>query len=339
MTSRRGWARAIAGLAVAALFLALLARRVDWAEVRQVLAGARWWPLALGLVALAADMSARIVRWWWMLRAAEPGLPLLSCVRPFLGSLALNNTVPLRAGDVVRVFGFRHALRAPAAHVAGTLVLERMLDLLVLLAILFAGAIGTSGVFPHGFIVLAGFAGTVAVVLLLTLTIFPREITALLQRLLLRIFSGRKWLPRLSQAVAQLTGSVALLRSPPRAIRLIGLSILAWILEGAVFASVVWSLGIAVPWTAPWLSLAAATLATLLPSSPGYVGTFDYFAVLGLSAYGARAADATAFALLTHLMLWIPITVTGLLALGLSRPRSNPASVSDSLSSQSGAVA
>jgi glycosyltransferase 2 family protein len=79
-----------------------------------------------------------------------------------------------------------------------------------------------------------------------------------------------------------------------------------------------------VAWPAPWLSLAAATLATLLPSSPGYVGTFDYFATLGLTAYRSPAAGATAFALLTHLVLWLPITLAGLLTLLLSRGESRP---------------
>jgi uncharacterized protein (TIRG00374 family) len=319
VSAPRRWGRLLAGLAVAVLFIALLGRGVDWSDVRQVLAGAEWPLLLLGLLALTADMAARIARWWLMLRVADPDLRLITCIRPFLGSLALNNTVPLRAGDVVRVFGFRHALRAPTAHVVGTLVLERMLDLLVLLAILFGTVLGTSGVLPRSFVVAAGTAGVVAVMALLAITLMPATITGVIQRLVVRLFSGRSWLPRASQAVAQLTESLALLRSPGRAFRLLGLSLIAWMLEGAVFACAAWSLHIEVPWAAPWLSLAAATLATLLPSSPGYVGTFDYFATLGFTAYGASAAQATAVALLTHLLLWLPVTVAGFLALIVGR--------------------
>jgi len=317
MTSRA--ARAIAGLAVAGLFVALLARRVAWAGVRHALAGASPWPLVLGLVALTADMAARITRWWLMLRAAEPDLPLASCVRPFLGSLSLNNTMPLRAGDVVRVVGFRRTLRAPVAHVAGTLVLERMLDLLVLLAILLAGVAGTRGVFPHAFLVAAAAAGALALTTLLALTFLPGPITALIRRSMARLFGGRPWLPAGGRAVDQIAAACALLRSPGRAARLLGLSLVAWVLEGLVFVCAAWSLGLGVPWPAPWLALGAATLATLLPSSPGYVGTFDYFASLGLIAYGARAEGAAAFALVTHLMLWVPVTIVGLGALATAR--------------------
>ncbi len=69
-------------------------------------------------------------------------------------------------------------------------------------------------------------------------------------------------------------------------------------------------------------ALSTGALATLLPSSPGYVGTFDYFAILGITAYGASRAAAAAFALLVHFLLWLPPTVVGALCLmSLRGPR------------------
>jgi uncharacterized membrane protein YbhN (UPF0104 family) len=154
------------------------------------------------------------------------------------------------------------------------------------------------------------------------LTFFPVAISRRLQGLVGRVFGERKWAPAASRAVAQLTNSVGLLRHPGQAPRLVGLTVLAWLLEGAVFASVISSLHIEAGWTAAGLSLGAGTLATLIPSSPGYVGTFDYFAALGLTAYGVTPAAATAFALLVHLVLWVPVTCVGLALLLIRRPGS-----------------
>jgi glycosyltransferase 2 family protein len=338
VTNLRRWGRALAGLAVAVLFVALLARRINWAEVRQLIAGADWLLLLLALLALAGDMSARITRWWWMLRPVQPGLSWTSCARPFLASLAINNTVPLRAGDVVRVLGFQRSLRVPAAHVAGTLVLERMLDLLVLLLILFLSLSGTSGVLPESFLMLVNLAGAITLVALLTLTLVPSIISRFVQSMVTRLFGGRSWAERVNHLVVQLTQSLALLRSPSMAFRLLGMSLLAWLLEGAVFAYVLQSLHIPVPWIAAWLSLAAATLATLLPSSPGYVGTFDYFASLGLTAYGARFSSAAAFALVAHLVLWLPVTMAGLCALLWSRHPGMPSTVGSAPTDRAGAL-
>jgi uncharacterized membrane protein YbhN (UPF0104 family) len=59
--------------------------------------------------------------------------------------------------------------------------------------------------------------------------------------------------------------------------------------------------------------LAAATLATLVPSSPGYVGTFHYAAALTMEAAGMGRDAATAAAILIHGVLWLTTTAIGLL--------------------------
>jgi uncharacterized protein (TIRG00374 family) len=267
------------------------------------------------VLALAADMAARITRWWWMLRPIRPDHSWRACARPFLASLAVNNTVPLRAGDVLRVVGFQRTLQTPTAHIAGTLLLERMLDLLVLLLILFLSLSGTPGVFPRTFLILAQLAGVLCLGALIALTLVPGAIARFVQHLIGRLSGGRSWANSVNHLVVQLTDSLALLRSPSRALRLLGASAVAWMLEGAVFICVLQSLHVRVSWSAAWLSLSGATLATLLPSSPGYVGTFDYFASLGLRAHGAGYSVAAAYALLAHLVLWLPVTLAGFGAL------------------------
>jgi uncharacterized membrane protein YbhN (UPF0104 family) len=105
---------------------------------------------------------------------------------------------------------------------------------------------------------------------------------------------------------------------------LLVLSLAAWTMEGLVFAAAATSLGVAHAWLAPWLSLAAATLSTLLPGTPGYVGTFDWFATLGFVAYGVDRSAAAAAAVLVHLLLWVPVTLTGLALLGRRGRRPQP---------------
>ncbi len=96
-----------------------------------------------------------------------------------------------------------------------------------------------------------------------------------------------------------------------RLLALMLLSILIWTFEGSVFWSVSWAVTHESSILAPYFSLATGTLATLLPSSPGYVGTFDYFAMQGLHAYGTDITIAAAYALIVHLILWLPTTLAG----------------------------
>lgn len=313
MIVRKEWVRPAVGFLVAAVFFFLAFGRMQWRSIESVAASAAIGPLVLALVALTAAYFIRIVRWWWMLRALEPGLALRSCVRPYLLSIAANNTMPLRAGDLLRAFGFRDALRSSPVRVIGTLLIERLLDLFVLLAIFFAGVLGVAaGAIPPRFLTAGIVLGVASLVGLLVLVLAPEALHRVLQAILRAgPLARQRWIGRVSGVVEQLFGTLSLVQSPRRVLELLGLSLLSWGLEGAVYASVAWSLHAGGSLLAPWFSLATGTLATLLPSSPGYVGTFDYFAMLGLTAYGASRTVAAAFALLVHIILWLPVTLAG----------------------------
>jgi len=313
VTPVRASLRTAAGLAIAAVFLWLAFGRVDWNAMAAVAADARAGPLAVGLLALAAGFSVRIVRWWWMLRALEPALPLRACARPFLLSLAVNNTMPLRAGDVVRAVGFRDALRSPTMRVVGTLLIERVLDLFVLVALFFVGllAISRAGI-PRAFVTTAAMLGAGALMAVLVLILAPATLRSLVNRTSSsKPLAARPWTPRLREAAHHLFDAFSLVRSPARALGLLGLSLVAWLLEGSMYACVAWSLHAGGSPVAPWFAAATGTLATLIPSSPGYVGTFDYFAIVGMTAFGARRVVSTAFAMVAHLILWLPVTLVG----------------------------
>lgn len=324
MTRIARWLRPAAGLAVAAAFVWLLARRVEWSVVWRALGSAAPGPLLLGLALFAAALGVRVIRWWWMLRALEPALDPGACVRPFLASLALNNTLPFRAGDVVRAFGFRRALRSPPGRVLGTLAIERVLDLLVLLAIFFLGLLGVaSGVFPRGYVAAGAAAGALALGALAAFVLAPGAVARALDRLRARR-GGHPLAARALGAAGHFMEALGALQSPARALQLLALSALAWLLEGSLYAGVAWSLHVGGAPLAPWFALATGTLATLLPSSPGYIGTFDYFAMLGLAAYGADRSVAAAFALLVHVLLWVPVTAVGGLLLAAPARRVAP---------------
>ena len=311
------WLKLSIGFAVTAGFVWLLAREVDLDALRQAFAGLSVSTVLFALAFLAAGWALRIVRWWWMLRTLAPSLPLRVCAGPFLAGMAVNNVAPLRAGDAVRVLGFRRQLRAPTMAVAGTLVVERILDVAVLTALLFLGLLGLpAGTFPPGFVVvaasLAGGGIAVLVVLPLLAPVLGRVWKRLVGR---RAFGGWRWTQAVSSQGASLIEALRLVRSGPRTLVLIGLSAVAWASEGAAFVTVAAAVRAGAEPMGPWFALAAGTLATAIPSAPGYVGTFDWFAVQGIQAYGASTEVAVAFALTTHAVLWASSTAAGLFCL------------------------
>ena len=127
--------------------------------------------------------------------------------------------------------------------------------------------------------------------------------------------TDRNWLATVLDQGLRLAEALSLIGSLPRMLVLLALSGLSWGLEGAVFATVATAFHLELDPIAPWFSLATGTLATLLPSTPGYAGTFDYFTAQGLAVYGASTEVAAAFALTVHGLLWAPLTGCGLIYL------------------------
>ncbi len=310
----KGFLRLSLGIVLAALFFYLIFRHLDWQICRRTLVAANLTLIFFSLILLGLGYAVRVARWWWMLRSLDPTLPYRNCVTPFLFSYALNNLLPMRAGDLMRVLGFRRELQASGSQILGTVFIERLLDLLVLLGFLFIGLAGlTSGALPESFLGMALFLTCMVFLAVFLAMLAPGFITSFLASLSnLAFFQQHGWLEKVAAWSQQFAEALSLCRSPLVFCQLLAFSVTAWALEGGVFALV--SLAVKAQGSpyGPWFALATGTLATLLPSTPGYLGTFDYFALQGLVAYGAPYQEALAFALLIHAVLWLPVTLVGL---------------------------
>jgi uncharacterized membrane protein YbhN (UPF0104 family) len=51
----------------------------------------------------------------------------------------------------------------------------------------------------------------------------------------------------------------------------------------------------------------------MIPSAPGYVGTFQFFGVLALGAFGVGRELSLSVAVVSHAMQWILVTGIGFL--------------------------
>lgn len=312
--SIRRWILPLVGLGITAFFLWLLLSRVELHEVSGALSRISAVSLLIALVFLAAGYTVRVVRWWSMLRVLDPSVSLSACGWPFLVSIAVNNLLPFRAGDALRVVGFRKQLRAPAMRLLGTLLIERLLDLMTLLVFFFLGLLYvTDSKLPDYFIRLTSFIAAGGAVTVLAIFFFSTQIERLFYWITDRPgLTVRGWSDPMKEHGGHLLDALRVLQTPTLTLKLIALSVVVWSFEGAVFATVAHALSPESATSGPWFALSTGTLATLLPSSPGYVGTFDYFAMLGMMAFGAERTSATAFAVVVHVVLWLPLTVAGM---------------------------
>ena len=308
MSGRKAF-RLLLGVAVAALFVWLTLRQMDLARITEVLGGARLDLIAAASALLCAGYACRIARWRIMLARENPALRWPDCAGPLLAGFAANNVLPFRAGDVMRALAFNGRMGTTAGAVLATLFVERLLDLLMMLIML--GIALWS--FDFDLNRLLGFGGPALLAAacgVLAVLLFPGVLKPLAK--VLGALAGR--LPaarRLQVELDKATNTLSLLAGGPVMAALIAWSAVAWLAEGGVYWLAAQALvSIATP-AASWLALPVGTLATLIPSTPGYVGTFDYFTAQAMMTVGNERTASAIYAFLVHLILWLPPTVLG----------------------------
>ncbi len=307
----------LGGGALAALLMWLALRSVDGpalaAAVRQVTP----FPAALAPLALALGYACRIRRWQTMLRPYNEGLGFARAGVAFTASIAVNNLVPLRAGDALRSFGFAPWLGVAPGAVLATVIVERLLDLIVLIVALGAGlwAFSLTGA-AMGLAPGVGLGLWALALLGLALVLWPRALRplfALAERAAPAL--GPAGAGRLRRFLATMQASLDDLAGRRAMPVLVAWSLAVWLFEGATY----WLVALSVPGlanvSAAWLAMPAGTLATLLPSTPGHVGTFDYLAQAAMLAAGNPLIAATLMVLLVHAVLWLSTTLVGSLCL------------------------
>src|SRR3954451_2630244 len=275
---------------------------------------------ALALYALATCLRGE--RWLRLLRSSGSFLSRTDAYAVTVVGYMGNNALPARAGDVLKSVLSSRRAGTPTADGFGSLVAERVLDA-VALVFVFAVLVTTLHL-PLGVEgwMLAAVAG--GLVLAAAAAAFLGRDTG----------AGR----RLQELGARLLAPTRRLWSPTGA-GLLALSVVLWLIEGFVYA--VLGAGGGVPlWVVLWLSggsvyavlgavagvhlslldglyiMALANLVALAPAAPGYLGTFDAAVLLGvrLVAGGTHAA-ALAYAVVVRFVLFVPITLVGLVAL------------------------
>ena len=68
-----------------------------------------------------------------------------------------------------------------------------------------------------------------------------------------------------------------------------------------------------VSWEKTVVLLLATCFGTAIPAAPGYIGTFDYFSKMALVLYGVNESVAASFAITTHFMSIVPLTLVGII--------------------------
>ncbi len=294
------------------------ARKLAWIVVSIVSLGAViWWgsrqqapkmptsgvAIAWIVASLAAYGLAIFLRGWrWDRILNLSGIPHDRADAFWLIPVAYagNTVLPLRGGEILRISILSKRANASVREVVGSVIAERILDvgtLAVLFAVLtWAGVDGA----PTGKIAAYVVGGLVVLT-----AAFLLAYLVLRRRGRFDAFAGRvRPYARASRLFTNGEGFT-----------LAGVSGVIWLLEGLTVMFVGLSLGIHLGLLPALLTNVIATLASAIPAGPGFVGTYDGGILLGLNAAGVQGGTATGFLILVRFVVFVPVTIVGLVVL------------------------
>jgi uncharacterized protein (TIRG00374 family) len=303
--------RLILGLLSSVAFVFLLLRGVNPGELlRHILAlNVLYIVPAMGMYFLGVWLRA--VRWRRILGpVADVPTSRLNAVE--LMGFGVNNVMPIRAGELVRAWLLMHSHGVRPAATIGSIVVERILDGLFLCLILVVGLLSLplDDWMRQGVLLAAAIfgAGTLGV---LIAAVAPGVVLRLVG-LVLRPAGLRVQDLLLGHAAAFLNGFAAL-KHGPTLIAVLLLTVAGWMAEASVYWFLLMGFSLPVGFAGAALGMSAANLATIIPSSPGYVGTFHLpLQSILSSGYGIDHAEAAAYAIVAHAVLVLPIAALGI---------------------------
>jgi uncharacterized membrane protein YbhN (UPF0104 family) len=116
------------GFALAVIFAVLLVRNVNVGAALQDASSVPLSLLAVSVGLVLAGYSARAWRWQLLLAGSGVETGYAQASTAFFASFALNNLLPLRAGDIYRCVAASRFRYGSIAKSLATLVTERLLD-------------------------------------------------------------------------------------------------------------------------------------------------------------------------------------------------------------------
>lgn len=316
----RWWAswRIVGGVAISAACLYVVLQVVNLGQTSEILARANWSFAILALAATWADIAVRTVR-WQVLLAPLQDVALSRVLAYMLVGYLANNVLPARAGELVRSHYVGDRENVSRASVVGTIVIERLLDVVGLVAISSLAWWLTGASTALTPLLLTGaIASAVGVGLVLGLPLLSR--TSVIRRMTARGHLGAR------RIGTRLLEGVRVAVQPRVAVVAVPLTMLAWLATAVAFFAAAAMVDVSLSPPAILLLAAGVNLATAIPSAPGYIGTFEFAGVVIGGTLGLAPESAFAVALIVHVTVLTSTMVGGLVATYVIGVRRQPAS-------------
>lgn len=323
MRSSRRWLQIILGILVSGVALWFAALEVDGARLKAALMAAdyRWL-----LPAIAVLVFGQLLRTWrWRLlfhRGSRP--PWKDTFGALCVGYFVSTVFPLRLGDPLRAWAVGRSTRGSGSEALATVVVERILDLLSVVVLLAWAAPGLTaarlterfgpGPWDHAlglrWLVVGGLL--LCYMGLAALAKAGHRSDAVVARLLERSGLAEGTRARIRRLWSGWIDGLSPLSRPRPALVGLAASLLVWVVTVMPPWLIFRAFDLQLSFQVATFMICAVAFAAIVPSTPGYLGVYQWAVVWSLGLAAQVPPDpALAYALVSH-----AVTLVVLLALG-----------------------
>lgn len=282
--------------------------KINLTEIGEYLLEINLWYLSIPVVLIVFSIAVRAERWQMLLEPIQV-IPF----QPLFGSTMIgyfgNGVMPFRLGEVLRAYSISSATKIDATTAFGSVILERILDMLglVVMIILF-------GLFYP----FEKLGGSVVVIVILILSAFAfililgRTHSRLMKKLETWKIIRKPLFHAMLTILKKLIEGLTSIRQTKHVGQIIVHTIFLWVIYYAMVYFTVLSTNIHLDWIGTGVLLIMTSLAISIPAAPGFVGTYHAVAVYVLTTlFGAELTEAQAFAVIIHAVGFVPLVIIG----------------------------
>ena len=299
-------------LVLAGVLLYYSLRGIDWRQVGSTLATTRLGYVALMVMVLTGSLFLRAVRWRVLLQSGGPVHVPTAFWATCAGYFG-NNFLPARAGELVRTMMVDAEAGLGRTFVLTTALSERMVDA-VALVLISSVVLLTLPVRPGWYNSAARPFALIGICGVLGIAVLPR-LERFWSHLLDRTPVPERFRGKLKHILEQILYGLRAFHDVRRLLAFVSLTAVVWSMDAVSVILLARSLDLTLTVSMAFLLLTGLGLGSALPSTPGYLGIYQFVAVTVLMPFGFSRAVVIAYTLLLQAMLYLNTGIWGLFAL------------------------
>lgn len=290
------------GILFGSIFLWLAFKEINFREVGHILTNINYIYFVIAFFLGGAEFVLRAYRWKILLSPIK-NIRLGNSFLSLVVGYAINIIIPMRVGEFAKAVILGYKENIPTSAVFATVLVKRAMGIstLLFMFLIFLPFVD----FPI-------FIKQLALLLLFIVICFIC-IILLRPKFTKRIFNllPTRFTKKLINPFTSFINSIIIIRKRKILIQIILIDILIWLYTAGTHYVVFRAMNMHISFYIVFIATIVICIGLMLPSPPGFIGNFHYFAIIGLGIFGIQKDIALSFSIIAHIVEFLPVLILG----------------------------